>query len=104
MTPEERELARKAREKVGIATRRPAANLSAVRRVGTMDMDGEPQGTGEDVDVPSDEEVPRKLQAATAAPPHLLQSPPVKPLATTQRAAAYKRQPKGTPNRPNKRR
>ena len=95
LTDEQKEAARKAREKDGIPSRRTNATLETeeertlksltVRELKELLA----QGTDDDDSVPEDS-TPRKLVPVTTDyPDHLLQSPPPRPLVTTQRQVAY---------------
>ena len=95
LTDEQKEAARKAREKDGIPSRRTNAtveteekrtlNAMTIRELRELLV----QGTDDDDSVPEDSP-PRKLVPVTTAhPPHLLQSPLPRPLVTTQQQVAY---------------
>ena len=90
LTDEQKEAARKAREKDGIPSRRTNATVETeeIRTVDAMTVrelkELLAQGTDDDDSVPEDS-APRKLVPVTTAHPHhLLQSPPPRPLVTTQ--------------------
>ena len=93
LTAEQREAARKARERDGISTTRNNGTLAtgneertvSVLRAVTMDS-ALAEGT-DDLSI----DAPRQLLAATHVPPHMLESPPGRSLMTTQRQELYKK-------------
>ena len=95
LTDEQKEAARKARERDGIPSRRTNATLETeeTRTVSAVTIrelkELLARGADDDDSVPEDSTPKKLVPVTTSFPPHLLHPPPAKPLVTTQRQVAY---------------
>ena len=112
LTDEQKEAARKAREKDGIPSRRTNATVETeeertLKALTVRELQELIDQRKEDDDSVPEDSTPRKLVPVTTAyPPHLLHSPPPRPLVTTQRQVAYQQSNKQQqePGQSNKKR